>query len=83
MNFITKAGEHGTKYLYEITYIDPLDPAFGEATWRTFAYNIGHAVERFYENEVESFGYESGFKPTRIARVPESRLMHHAVQHAL
>lgn len=51
-----KPGKHGTLYRYEITYQDenpdPGDPTF---TWRTWAYDVAHAMDRFYDGPDEGW----------------------------
>jgi hypothetical protein len=74
---MTKRGEYGTLYRYEITYTDPCDDGIGELTQRTWAYSIEHALDKFYGAP----DGDTGWKALRIARMPESGSMHRAVQH--
>lgn len=73
---VTKPGAHGTLYLYSITYTDTCDDAIGELTQRTWAYNIDHAVERFY-GAVDADGWTA----LRVARVLDGVSQHRAIQH--
>jgi hypothetical protein len=71
---VSKPGKHGTLHLYAIEYGDVT--GVGEAptyvsTLRTWAYDIDHALEKFYDAD-------DGFKALKIARVPKSGLMHRA-----
>ena len=77
-NATTKPGQHGTLYLYEITYTDPSDDCIGELKQRMWAYNIEHALDRFY-SAIDA----DGWKALHVARVPAEGGMHRAVQHAV
>jgi hypothetical protein len=58
-NAITKPGEHGTLYLYEIKYTDPSDSdCMGTMSQRVFAYNTEHALDKFY-NSVDADGWKA------------------------
>lgn len=51
MSYRTKEGRHGTLYLWTIGYHDVPGPDgtyIGQ--WRTWAYNIDDAWERWYDN---------------------------------
>ena len=45
-----KPGKYGTLYRYEITYSDD-DPGAPVQTWRTWAYSIEDAIDRFYDSD--------------------------------
>jgi hypothetical protein len=47
--FESKRGEHGTLYLFRVSYRD-LDPACPEFSWSTWAYDADHAVEKFSDD---------------------------------
>lgn len=49
--FQTKQGKHGTLYRFRITYRDKDDFASPEFDWYTWAYDPGHAEDRFYESD--------------------------------
>lgn len=72
----TKPGKFGILYLYEITYTDPADPGFGRETWRTWAYSLDHALDKFR-------GDDQGFRVQSISRVPSDAGMHRAVKHGV
>lgn len=72
----TRQAQYGTQYLYEVTYTDPSDECIGEQTQRLWAYNIEHALDRFY-GAIDA----DGWKALRVARVPAEGGMHRAVQH--
>lgn len=65
---VTKAGRHGTLTLYAVAYQEelPRDAARGLATqtWRVWAYDVEHALERWYDSE-DSDGWE----PLSVTRV--------------
>jgi hypothetical protein len=54
---LTKPGKHGTLYHYVITYTDPTDDYFPDMTWKTWAYDSEHALDKFYDS-----GDDDGFK---------------------
>jgi hypothetical protein len=58
----SKPGKHGTLYRWEIEYksTDSGSPVFTTHTW---AYNLEHAVERFFD------GADEDWKIVRLARV--------------
>jgi hypothetical protein len=72
----TKPGQYGTLYLYAVTYTDPSDFAIGELVQRIWAYNIEHALDRFYGSEDAD-----GWKALRVARVLEGVSQHRAISH--
>lgn len=51
---VTKQGEHGTLYLYEIEFDEGGDPDPGEPPWmsktKLYGYDREHAIERFYDS---------------------------------
>jgi hypothetical protein len=60
---ITKPGQYGTLYLYEMSYTDPSDRVmFGVRQTRLFAYNEEHAVDKWVESE------ETGFELVAVKR---------------
>lgn len=48
---LTKEGKYGTLYRYEITYSDAVNgnDAMFYGTWRCWAYDSEHAIEKFTE----------------------------------
>ena len=46
---LTKPGKHGTLYHYVLTYGDSIDPNFPDSTWRTWAYDSEHALDKFHD----------------------------------
>ena len=84
MKPITKPGKHGTLYLYEIAYTDRPERDDGQPyyndTQRVWAYDLDHAVEKFYDAEDSD-----GWRATSITRVPEggSPALRRAPVHAL
>lgn len=49
--FASKPGEHGRLYLFEVRYRDAHDPCFPIFTWRTWAYDAEHAIDKFYMSD--------------------------------
>ena len=47
---LTKPGKHGTLYHYVITYGDDIDPDFPDMTWKTWAHDSDHALDKFYDS---------------------------------
>jgi hypothetical protein len=70
-----KPGQHGTLYLYEITYRDSSDVC-NNGKQRVWAYNQEHATDKFYDAPDAD-----GWVAAKIARVPPHGLMHRAIQH--
>lgn len=69
----TKPGKHGTLRLWKVTYKDSDNPAFGEDSFRKWAYNKEHIQDQFGEGEEESWEivkiepvFDTG--PTRLSR---------------
>lgn len=73
-NPVTKPGKHGTLFLYSVTYTDKSDDCIGELKARYWAYNIEHALDRFYE-------VDEGWTALRVARVLEGLTQHEAIEH--
>jgi hypothetical protein len=80
MSSVTKPGKHGTLHRYVLAYTDPSDEGFGESTWETWAYNLDHAVDRFYEHDPE---FTEGFKVKTVARKQEGSSQHRAIRHTV
>ena len=76
-DFVTKPGKHGTLYRYVLEYTDPSDPGWGRQEWKTWAYNLEHAEDRFYEGEDSA-----GYKILQLRREHEGLDQHRAVRHA-
>ena len=72
---MSKQGEYGTLYLYEIAYCDVHDSDIAFTT-RVWAYDAEHALDKF-------FGGEEGWRATSWKRVPENGFAHRAEEHAL
>ena len=73
----SKPGQHGTLYLYEITYRDGSDgPTFKQRTW---AYSLEHAEQRFYDSP----DGDTGWLAVSAQRVPESGSMARTPVHRL
>lgn len=47
MAYITKPGKHGTLYLYRIVYRNDGPDDLQRFTWRTYAYDAEHALNKF------------------------------------
>ena len=63
MKYVTKKGQYGPLYKYTMKYHDPDSPGFGEGTWHCYAYNVEHAVEKFYDMDD---GFELLTDPKRV-----------------
>lgn len=61
---IKKKGEYGTLYLYQIKYRD-LNPACPVFTWRRFAYDADHAMERWFDGPADD-GWQLVSGPKRV-----------------
>ena len=49
--YVTKPGRHGTLYRFKIIYRSDHDPGFGQDEWFTWAYDVEHAEDKFYESD--------------------------------
>jgi hypothetical protein len=59
---LTKDGQHGKLYRYEIEYLAAPDaPPY---KWRCWAYEFEHAIEKFNDGD-------EGFEATRITRLTD------------
>lgn len=75
-NPTTKPGEHGTLYLYRITYKDATDSGAPEFTSDKWAYSLEHV-----DDITQDWG-EDGWTVISVARVPEGGgSMHRAIKH--
>jgi len=63
MKYVKKQGEHGVLYKYAIRYTDSYNEWFGEGVWRTYAYNMEDALDKFYD---EDDGFEAVSDPKRM-----------------
>src|SRR5262249_52394105 len=77
--YVTKRGAHGTLYKFAIDYKDRIDPGFGTARVNYWAYDMGHAQDRFWETQDES----ESWVPVRIAKVETGQIEHRWVWHTL
>ena len=74
---LTKPGKHGTLYHFVLTYGDDIDPSFGPMTWKTWAYDSEHALDKFYDsNDGDSFRVQ---KWRRETDAPVHRQVEHSV----
>lgn len=72
---LQKPGKEGPLFRYRITYTGKEnDPGMAPMTWNTWAYNLEHAEDKFYEND-------EGWVILSIARVLDSTSQHRAIQH--
>lgn len=70
---LTKHGKHGTLYRYAIEYGDVGQIRIG--IWRTWAYDLEHALERFRDDDVAFVA----FRISRLTDAPEYRQTWHTV----
>ncbi|MGA8297091.1 MAG: hypothetical protein WB770_08630 [Acidimicrobiales bacterium] len=74
---IQKQGKEGPLFLYRITYTgQEHDPGMAPMTWNTWAYNLEHAEDKFYDTDDGE-----GWTILSIARVLDSTSQHRAIQH--
>lgn len=64
--YITKPGKHGTLYLYRIVYRNDGPDDLQRFTWRTYAYDTEHALNKFYDGPADD-----GWKAVSIARAQQ------------
>jgi hypothetical protein len=74
---LTKPGKHGALYHYVITYTDSSDPDFPDMTWKTWAYDSDHALDKFYDS-----GDDDGWKAKSWRRETEAPV-HRQTEHSL
>lgn len=65
-NTVTKEGEYGTLYLYEIHYTDSDDPGCPVFTTRKWGYDLNHVYDKWYAGDCD------GWKIVSIKRVAEA-----------
>lgn len=75
---VTKKGEYGTLYLYEIEFDEGGDPDPGEPPWmnktKLYGYDRDHAIERFYDSYYDLNPGNSSVtikSATRVMRYPK------------
>ena len=62
----TKAGTFGTLYLFAVRYRDCVDRCCPTFTWRAWAYDAEHALDKFHSGP-DADGWEPVGRPTRVA----------------
>ena len=62
-----KPGRYGTLYRFRIVYRDHHDPASPDFEQFTWAYDAGHAEDKFYDTD------DTGWRILSVDRVRESR----------
>ena len=74
---LQKPGKEGPLFFYRITYTGrEHDPSITPMTWSTWAYNLEHAEDKFYDTDDGE-----GWEILSIARVLDSTSQHRAIQH--
>lgn len=74
---LQKPGKEGPLFFYRITYTGrEHDPGMTPMTWSTWAYNLEHAEDKFYDTDDGE-----GWEILSIARVLDSTSQHRAIQH--
>jgi hypothetical protein len=74
---LQKPGKEGPLFFYRITYTGrEHDPGMTPMTWSTWAYNLEHAEDKFYDTDDGE-----GWTILSIARVLDSTSQHRAIQH--
>lgn len=63
--WLTKPGQYGTLYRYELTYRDEHDADCPEMRWRCWAYDAEHAAIKFLESE-DADGWVIVGNPRRV-----------------
>ncbi|TXH43896.1 MAG: hypothetical protein E6Q97_33530 [Desulfurellales bacterium] len=69
--YITKPGQHGTLYLYRITYRNAGQDDHERFTTHRYAYNAEHAIDRFYDG-----AEDDGWQVVSAARKRRDNLQH-------
>ena len=76
--YITKPGQHGTLYLYRITYRNAGQDDHERFTTRLYAYDVEHALDRFYDGSEND-----GWQVVVISRARKDGLRHRETVHAV
>jgi hypothetical protein len=63
MKPVSKPGEHGTLFLYRITYRDAFDPGCPDFSKNVWGYNRTHVEDKFFDSD------DSGWTILSVERV--------------